>query len=45
LDEEVKDKMHDCLAQQPKDFFSQRIYALVEFWRRCVERGGDYTED
>ena len=35
-DEEVKET-HDWLAQQPKNFFSQRIYALVECWRQCVE--------
>jgi hypothetical protein len=44
-DEEVEEAVHDWLAQQPKDFFSQVICALVERWRRCVERGGDYTED
>jgi hypothetical protein len=43
-DEEVKEAMHDWLAQQPEDFF-QRFYALVECWRRCVERCGDYNED
>jgi hypothetical protein len=37
--------VNDWLAQQPKDFFSQGIYALVERWRWCVERGGDYIED
>jgi hypothetical protein len=40
----VKEAVHDWLAQQPKDFFSRGIYALVERWR-CVERGGDYIED
>jgi hypothetical protein len=42
-DEKVKEAVHDWLAQQPKDFF-RGIYALVEHWRRCVERGGDYIE-
>jgi hypothetical protein len=44
-DEEVKEAVHDWLPQQPKDFFSRGIYALVERWRRHVERGGDYTEE
>jgi hypothetical protein len=43
-DEEIKEVVHDWLAQQPKDFFFRGIYALVER-RRCVERGGDYNED
>jgi histone-lysine N-methyltransferase SETMAR len=43
-DEELKEAVHDWLAQQPKDFFTRGIYALVERWR-CVEHGGDYTED
>lgn len=34
-DEEVKE-MHNWLAQQRQDFFSQRIYALLECWRQCV---------
>jgi hypothetical protein len=36
-DEEIKEAVHDWLAQQPKDF-SRGIYA-------SVERGGDYTEN
>jgi hypothetical protein len=44
-DEEVKEVVHEWLAQQPKDLVCQGIYALVEHWRRCVEHGGDYTED
>jgi hypothetical protein len=43
-DEEVKEAVHDWLAQQPKDF-CPGIYALVELWRRRVERGEDYIED
>jgi hypothetical protein len=43
-DEEVKEAVHDWLAQLPKDFFSRGIYALVER-RRRVEHGRDYTED
>jgi hypothetical protein len=41
----VKEAMHNWLAQQPNDFFSRRIYAQVEHWRRCVKRTGGYTED
>jgi hypothetical protein len=43
-DEKVKKAMHDCLAQQPKDFFFRGIYALVGRWRRCAGRGGDCAE-
>jgi len=37
--------VHDRLAQQPKHFSFIGIYALVERWRRYVERTGDYAED
>ena len=40
LHEEVKEAVHDWLAQQPKDFSSRGIYVLVECWR-CAGRGGD----
>jgi hypothetical protein len=33
------------LAKQPKDLFSREIYVLVERWRRCAERGGDYSKE
>jgi hypothetical protein len=35
-DEQVKETLY-WLAQQPQDFFSQRIYTLLECWRQCVE--------
>ena len=45
-DEEVKAAEHDWLAQQPEDFFCREMYALVERWKRCAERGGgDCIED
>lgn len=41
---EVEELVHDWLAQQPTDFFSQGIYTLVERWWRCVECGRCYTD-
>ena len=35
-DAEVKET-RDWRTQHPQNFFSQRIYALVEYWRQCVE--------
>ena len=45
LDEELKQLVHEWLAEQPKDFLSRGIYALVEHWSRFVECGGNYIED
>lgn len=42
-DEEVKETP-DWLAQQPQDFF-RRIYALLEYWRQCVEGSAYCIED
>ena len=42
--EEVKE-VCDWLSQQPKDILSWWIQACLECWRRCIEDGGDYTED
>jgi hypothetical protein len=42
---EVQGEVLDWLAQEPKDFFSRGIYALVERSRWCSEHGGGYVED
>jgi hypothetical protein len=34
-----REVVNNWLTQQ------QGIYALVKHWRKCVEHGGDYTED
>jgi hypothetical protein len=38
-EKEEKEVVHDWMAQQTKDFFSQGIYTLVECWR-CAELCG-----
>jgi len=45
LVEEVKEVVLAWLAQEPEDFFSRGIYALVERSRWCAEYDGDYVED
>jgi transposase len=37
--EEVKEAVRYWLVHQPKDVLCRGICALVELWRRCVERG------
>jgi hypothetical protein len=37
--EGVKEAVHYWLVHQPKDFLCQGLCALVEIWRRRVERG------
>ena len=31
-------------ADQPKTFFSDGIKKLVQRWKKCVEKQGDYVE-
>ena len=42
---ELKNAVHNWLAQQPKDFFSWGIDVLLECWRRFLKHGGNYTEN
>jgi len=43
-DEEVKEAVHDWLAQQSKDSISRGIQAVVKRWR-CVESGRGCSKD
>ena len=43
-DESVQKAVHQWLCDQPKTFFSDGIYKLVDCWNKCIEMGGDYVE-
>ena len=43
-DESVQKAVHQWLCDQPKTFFSDGIYKLVDRWNKCIEMGGDYVE-
>ena len=36
--------MHAWIAAQPKTFFSEGIKKLVQRWKMCIEKQGDYVE-
>ena len=36
--------VHAWLAAQPKTFFSECIKKLVQRWKKCIEKKGDYVE-
>ena len=40
----VQKAVHQWLCDQPKTFFSDGIYKLVDRWNKCIEMGGDYVE-
>ena len=41
----MKEVMHAWLAAQPKIFFfSEGIKKLVQRWKKCIEKQGDYVE-
>ena len=41
----MKEAVHARLAAQPKTFFfSEGIKKLVQRWKRCNEKQGDYVE-
>jgi len=44
LDKELKEVVHAWLAAQPKMFFSEGIKKLVQWWKKCIEKKGDYVE-
>ena len=43
-DQELKEAVHAWLAAQPKTFFSEGIKKLVQQWKKCIEKRGDYVE-
>ena len=42
--QELKEAVHAWLAAQPKKFFSEGINKLVQWWKKCIEKQGDYVE-
>ena len=40
----VKEAAHAWLAAQPQPFFSKGIKKLVQRWKKCFEKQGDYVE-
>jgi hypothetical protein len=36
--------VHAWLTAQPKTFFSEGIKKLVQQWKKCIEKQGDYVE-
>jgi len=44
LDQELKEAVHAWLAAQPKTVFSKGIKKLVQQWKKCIEKQGDYVE-
>ena len=40
----AKEAVHAWLAVQPKTFFSESIKKLVQRWKKCIEKRGDYAE-
>jgi len=43
-DKELKEVVHAWLAAQPNMFFSQGIKKLVQRWKKCIEKQGNYVE-
>lgn len=43
-DEKVKATVQKWPQSQPREFFSQGIFALSERWNVCIARHGDYIE-
>ena len=41
----TKETVHAWLAAQPKTFYSEGIKKLVERWKKCIEKQGDYVEN
>ena len=40
----MKEAVHAWLAAQPKTFFPVGIKRLVQRWKKCIEKQGDYVE-
>ena len=43
-DQELKEAVHAWLRAQPNIFFSEGIKKLVQWWKKCIEKQGDYVE-
>jgi len=44
-DQELKEAVHVWFAAQPKTFFLfEGIKKLVQRWKKCIEKQGDYVE-
>ena len=42
----MKEAVHAWLAAQPKTFFFfEGIKKLVQEWKKCIEKQGDYVEN
>jgi hypothetical protein len=42
--EEVKNCVRNWLMTRPQTFFQQKMFKLLNRWRKCVELQGDYIE-
>jgi hypothetical protein len=42
--EEEIQAVHKWLQHQPNRFFVEGIRKLVDGWRKCIEKEGDYVE-
>ena len=40
----VKEAVHECLAAQPEDIFSEGNQKLLEHWNKCIAKHGEYIE-
>ena len=40
----MKEAVHAWLAAQPKTFYSEGIKKLVQRWKKCTGKQGDYVE-
>ena len=40
----MKEAAHAWLAAQSKTFFSEGIKKLLQRWKKCIEKQGDYVE-
>ena len=43
-DEAAREAVHKWLHDQPKTFFSDRIYKLVDYWKKFIEKDCNYGE-
>ena len=43
-DEAARKAVHKWLHDQPKTFFFDRIYKLVDCWKKFIEKGCNYGE-
>ena len=43
-DEATREAERKWLRDEPKIFFADGIYKLVDRWKKCIEKGGNYVE-